>query len=236
MHNIKTVLLLSTTTDLFLLLIILSFRFGFVLSLLLLFPWCRFPRPFLFKICYVVAHLLFRMPGCQSSGSSFASYGLDTCGLVILASARLPNFVHQKTALVLTSVKNEDKLEFSKILDAIKANFNDKIDEDRRKWGGGFMGSKFQGRQNAKDLVSGPFMFISADVLYCYCCPPTLFCCHYLMVPLIRFLAPIRSTISTTSACHLVRYRCCWFILPLFCCWLCRFAAGFAFCCFPLLG
>ncbi|KAK4417973.1 60S ribosomal protein L7a-1 [Sesamum alatum] len=44
---------------------------------------------------------------------------------------RLGTIVHKKTAsvLCLTSVKNEDKLEFSKILEAIKANFNDKYDE-----------------------------------------------------------------------------------------------------------
>ncbi|CAH8278846.1 unnamed protein product [Arabidopsis lyrata] len=51
--------------------------------------------------------------------------------------------VQQKTAacLCLTTVKNEDKLEFSKILEAIKANFNDKYKEYRKKWGGGIMGS-----------------------------------------------------------------------------------------------
>ncbi|KAK3418787.1 hypothetical protein EUGRSUZ_H03352 [Eucalyptus grandis] len=54
--------------------------------------------------------------------------------------------VHKKTAsvLCLTTVKNEDKLEFSKILEAIKANFNDKYDEYKKKWGGGIMGLKSQ--------------------------------------------------------------------------------------------
>ncbi|CAD6336614.1 unnamed protein product [Miscanthus lutarioriparius] len=42
--------------------------------------------------------------------------------------------------------KNEDKLEFSKVLEAIKANFNDKFDEVRKKWGGGVMGSKSQAK------------------------------------------------------------------------------------------
>ncbi|CAH8258255.1 unnamed protein product [Arabidopsis lyrata] len=51
--------------------------------------------------------------------------------------------VQQKTAacLCLTTVKNEDKLEFSKFLEAIKANFNDKYKEYRKKWRGGIMGS-----------------------------------------------------------------------------------------------
>nr|GMD43276.1 60S ribosomal protein L7a-1 [Ipomoea batatas] len=50
-------------------------------------------------------------------------------------------------------LKNEDKLEFSKILEAIKANFNDKYDENRKKWGGGIMGSKSQARTKAKERV-----------------------------------------------------------------------------------
>ncbi|KAK4392852.1 60S ribosomal protein L7a-1 [Sesamum angolense] len=55
---------------------------------------------------------------------------------IVKGKARLGTIVHKKTAsvLCLTSVKNEDKLEFSKILEAIKANFNDKYDETRKKW------------------------------------------------------------------------------------------------------
>uniref|UniRef100_A0A9I9E8K1 60S ribosomal protein L7a n=1 Tax=Cucumis melo TaxID=3656 RepID=A0A9I9E8K1_CUCME len=62
---------------------------------------------------------------------------IDLLGFVV------PNVVHIKTAsiLCLTVVKNEDKMEFSRILEAIKANFN-KYDEYRKKWGGGIMGSK----------------------------------------------------------------------------------------------
>ncbi|XP_062171250.1 uncharacterized protein LOC133877036 [Alnus glutinosa] len=63
--------------------------------------------------------------------------------------------VHKKTASVLcvATVKNEDKLEFSKILEAIKANFNDKYDEYRKKWGGGIMGSKSQAKTKAKERL-----------------------------------------------------------------------------------
>ncbi|XP_022983551.1 60S ribosomal protein L7a-2-like [Cucurbita maxima] len=74
---------------------------------------------------------------------------------IVKGKARLGAIVHQKTAsvLCLTTVKNEDKLEFSRILEAIKANFNDKYDEYRKKWGGGIMGSKSQAKTKAKERL-----------------------------------------------------------------------------------
>lgn len=74
---------------------------------------------------------------------------------IVKGKSRLGSIVHKKTAaaLCLTTVKNEDKLEFSKILEAIKANFNDKFDENRKKWGGGIMGSKSQAKTKAKERV-----------------------------------------------------------------------------------
>ncbi|XWS47781.1 hypothetical protein CRYUN_Cryun13aG0014600 [Craigia yunnanensis] len=74
---------------------------------------------------------------------------------IVKGKSRLGSIVHKKTAAVLclTTVKNEDKLEFSKILEAIKANFNDKYDEYRKKWGGGIMGSKSQTKTKAKEKL-----------------------------------------------------------------------------------
>ncbi|KAD4888845.1 hypothetical protein R6Q59_034262 [Mikania micrantha] len=74
---------------------------------------------------------------------------------IVKGKSRLGTIVHQKTAaaLCLTTVKNEDKMEFSRILEAIKANFNDKYDEYRKKWGGGIMGSKSQAKTKAKERV-----------------------------------------------------------------------------------
>ncbi|KAI5397899.1 60S ribosomal protein L7a-1 [Lathyrus oleraceus] len=48
---------------------------------------------------------------------------------IVKGKTRLGTIFHKKTAAVLclTTVKNEDKMEFSRILEAIKANFNDKI-------------------------------------------------------------------------------------------------------------
>nr|GEX01985.1 AB-hydrolase lipase domain, alpha/beta hydrolase fold protein [Tanacetum cinerariifolium] len=74
---------------------------------------------------------------------------------IVKGKSRLGTIVHQKTAaaLCLTTVKNEDKMEFSRVLEAIKANFNDKYDEYRKKWGGGIMGSKSQAKTKAKERV-----------------------------------------------------------------------------------
>nr|TKS08223.1 60S ribosomal protein L7a [Populus alba] len=74
---------------------------------------------------------------------------------IVKGKSRLGAIVHKKTAsvLCLTSVKNEDKLEFSKVLEAVKANFNDKFDEHRKKWGGGIMGSKSLAKSKAKERV-----------------------------------------------------------------------------------
>ncbi|XP_066398804.1 uncharacterized protein [Miscanthus floridulus] len=60
--------------------------------------------------------------------------------------------VHKNTASVLcmTTVKNEDNLQFSKILQAIKANFNDKFHEVRKNWDGGVMGSKSQAKTKGR--------------------------------------------------------------------------------------
>eukprot|EP01018_Ginkgo_biloba_P028790 Gb_36761 [translate_table: standard] len=74
---------------------------------------------------------------------------------IVKGKARLGAIVHKKTAtaLCLTSVKNEDKMEFSKIVEAVKANFNDKFDEYRRQWGGGVMGTKSQAKTKAKEKL-----------------------------------------------------------------------------------
>ncbi|EMS53832.1 hypothetical protein TRIUR3_00763 [Triticum urartu] len=85
------------------------------------------------------------------------AHDVDPIELVVWLPAlcRKMEIVHKKTAsvLCLTTVKNEDKLEFSKILEAIKANFNDKFDEVRKKWGGGVMGSKSQAKTKARERL-----------------------------------------------------------------------------------
>ncbi|EFJ27368.1 hypothetical protein SELMODRAFT_270906 [Selaginella moellendorffii] len=74
---------------------------------------------------------------------------------IVKGKARLGAIVHSKTAtcLCLTSVKNEDKHEFSKIVESVKANFNDRFDEFRKQWGGGVMGVKSQAKLKAKERL-----------------------------------------------------------------------------------
>ena len=55
--------------------------------------------------------------------------------------------VHKKTAtaLALTAVKQEDKMELSKLVEAIKASYNEKAKEHQRKCGS-IMGVKSQAK------------------------------------------------------------------------------------------
>ncbi|CAM6064357.1 unnamed protein product [Sphagnum tenellum] len=74
---------------------------------------------------------------------------------IVKGKSRLGAIVHSRTAtaLCLTSVKNEDKHDFSKIVEAVKANFNDRFDEFRRQWGGGIMGVKSQAKTKARERI-----------------------------------------------------------------------------------
>lgn len=74
--------------------------------------------------------------------------GIPYC--IVKGKARLGRLVHLKTcsSLALTDVNVDDKSGLSKIIDAIKTNFNDRYDELRRHWGGGVLGNKSQARIN----------------------------------------------------------------------------------------
>lgn len=76
--------------------------------------------------------------------------GVPYC--IVKCKARLGSVVHKKTAtaLALTDVKPEDKLEFSKVVESCKLNFNDNAASINRTWGGGALGPKSQMKEKLR--------------------------------------------------------------------------------------
>merc|ERR1719411_1795664 len=72
--------------------------------------------------------------------------GVPYC--IVKGKARLGRVVRRKTAtcLAFTTVNPEDRSALNKLVDAVRTNYNDRVDEIRRHWGGGVMGSKSQAR------------------------------------------------------------------------------------------
>lgn len=67
--------------------------------------------------------------------------------------ARLGHLVHRKTTSVvaITKVNPEDQVKLQKVVEVVKAAFNDRYDEIRRSWGGGILGKKSQARKARLD-------------------------------------------------------------------------------------
>jgi len=67
---------------------------------------------------------------------------------IVKGKARLGRVVRRKTcaAMCLATVNPEDKGALSKVVEAVKNNFNERFDEIKRHWGGGALGSKSQAR------------------------------------------------------------------------------------------
>merc|ERR1719219_1573581 len=68
--------------------------------------------------------------------------GVPYC--IVKGKARLGKLVHKKTAtaVAITAVRSDDKASLERLCEALKSNYNDRVDEIRRHWGGGIMGNK----------------------------------------------------------------------------------------------
>lgn len=67
---------------------------------------------------------------------------------IIKGKSRLGTLVHKKTAscVAITEVRPENKQDFASLVQAIKANYNDKAEEIRKQWGGGILSAKSQAK------------------------------------------------------------------------------------------
>lgn len=63
--------------------------------------------------------------------------------------SRLGHITNRKTGscVAITRVNPEDKIRLQKIIEVVKASFNDKYEEIRRQWGGGVLGAKSKARK-----------------------------------------------------------------------------------------
>jgi len=72
--------------------------------------------------------------------------GVPYC--IVKGKARLGTLVRRKTCtcVAVTQVDSGDRAAFTKVVEAIKTNFNDRFEEIKRHWGGGVLGSKSAAR------------------------------------------------------------------------------------------
>merc|ERR1712212_1345915 len=72
--------------------------------------------------------------------------GVPYC--IVKGKARLGKLVHKKnaTAIAVTTVKQDDKDKLEKLSEAVSTNYNERVEEIKRNWGGGIMGGKSQAK------------------------------------------------------------------------------------------
>lgn len=86
--------------------------------------------------------------------------GIPYC--IVKGKSRLGSLIHQKKtcAVAFVDVNSGDMAAFNKLCEAVKANFTDKWEDQRRHWGGGIMGVKSvaatqkQERARAKEIAA----------------------------------------------------------------------------------
>merc|ERR1719218_326986 len=71
---------------------------------------------------------------------------MDIPYCIVKSKSRLGALVHKKTAtaIALTSVRPEDRHDFSQLVTAIRQQYNENAKQIERTWGGGIMGTKSQ--------------------------------------------------------------------------------------------
>ena len=69
---------------------------------------------------------------------------MDIPYCIVKSKSRLGALVHKKTAtaVALTSVRPEDRHDFSQLVTAIRQQYNENAKQIERTWGGGMMGVK----------------------------------------------------------------------------------------------
>ena len=77
---------------------------------------------------------------------------MDVPYVIIRGKARLGQLVHRKTAtcVAVTQVADRDRADFTKLVEACRARFNDRYEEVRKQWGGGILGLKSQHKVEKK--------------------------------------------------------------------------------------
>lgn len=68
--------------------------------------------------------------------------GVPYC--IVKGKSRLGTLVRRKTCstIALTQVDSGDRTNFTKLVEVVKTNYNDRQDEIRKHWGGGLLGAK----------------------------------------------------------------------------------------------
>ncbi|KAL3913770.1 MAG: hypothetical protein SGPRY_007860 [Prymnesium sp.] len=74
---------------------------------------------------------------------------MDIPYCIVKSKSRLGALVHKKTAtaVALTSVRPEDRHDFSQLVTAIRGQYNENAKQIERTWGGGIMGVKSQAKK-----------------------------------------------------------------------------------------
>ncbi|ESO96655.1 hypothetical protein LOTGIDRAFT_202003 [Lottia gigantea] len=68
---------------------------------------------------------------------------------IVKGKSRLGRVVHRKTStcLAIPTVNSEDKSSLSKLVEAVRTNYNERHEEIRRTWGGGILSKRSQAKQ-----------------------------------------------------------------------------------------